>query len=125
VKVVVIPKPGKTNYTTAKSYHPISLLECTGKVLEKIIAACLTSDVDHFDLLGPLQYGSHHYHSATDAATILRYKAESTIKAGQIGTVLLLDISHFFDSLDSSTTYQILTHLGVDPETCQWVQRLM
>jgi hypothetical protein len=53
VKVVVIPKPGKTDYSVPKSYRPISLLECTGKVLKKIIARCLGSDVDHFDLLGP------------------------------------------------------------------------
>jgi hypothetical protein len=37
-KVVVIPKPGKADYSAPKSYRPISLLECTGKVLEKIIA---------------------------------------------------------------------------------------
>jgi Endonuclease-reverse transcriptase len=36
-KVVVIPKPGKSDYSAPKSYCPISLLECTGKVLEKII----------------------------------------------------------------------------------------
>jgi Reverse transcriptase (RNA-dependent DNA polymerase) len=81
VKVVIIPKPGKTDYSAPKSYRPISLLECIGKVLEKIIARHLGSDVDHFDLLGPSQFGSRPHHSATDMATILRHKAESTIKA--------------------------------------------
>jgi endonuclease/exonuclease/phosphatase (EEP) superfamily protein YafD len=33
--VVVIPKPGKSDYTVAKAYRPISLLECCGKLLEK------------------------------------------------------------------------------------------
>jgi hypothetical protein len=92
-KVFVIPKLGKTDYMAPKSYHPISLLECTGKVLEKIIAARLGSDVDHFDLLGPSQFGSCHFHSATDMATTLRYKAEETIEAGRIEAILLLDIS--------------------------------
>jgi hypothetical protein len=124
-KVVVIPKPGKTDYTAAKSYRPISLLECTGKVLEKIVTARLGSDVDHHDLLGPSQFGSCHFHSATDVATTLRYKAEETIKAGRIRAILLLDISRFFDSLNSSTMFHILSHLGIDNETCSWVRSLM
>ena len=32
-KVVVIPKPQKPDYSLAKAYHPISLLECHGKLL--------------------------------------------------------------------------------------------
>jgi Reverse transcriptase (RNA-dependent DNA polymerase) len=118
VKVVVIPKPGKTDYSAPKSYCPISLLECIGKVLEKIIARRLGSDVDHFNLLRPSQFRSRPHHSAMDAATILRHKAESTIKAKRIGIVVLLDISRFFDSLDLSTMFKTLVHLGVDQNTC-------
>jgi Reverse transcriptase (RNA-dependent DNA polymerase) len=57
-KVVIIPKPGKSDYSTPKSYRPISLLECIGKVLEKIIAQRLSWDIDHFNLLGPSQFVS-------------------------------------------------------------------
>jgi Reverse transcriptase (RNA-dependent DNA polymerase) len=124
-KVVVIPKPGKSDYSAPKSYRPISLLECIGKVLEKIITRRLGSDVDHFNLLGPSQFGSRAHHSATDAAMILHHKAESTIKAKQIGVVVLLDISRFFDSLDLSTMFKILVHLRVDRNTCSWVRSLM
>jgi hypothetical protein len=34
-KVVIILKPGKPDYLMAKAYHPIFLLECYGKLLEK------------------------------------------------------------------------------------------
>ena len=50
--VVIIPKPGKSDYTVAKAYHPISLLECCGKLLEKVVAACLAWEVDHISLIG-------------------------------------------------------------------------
>ncbi|EJF56325.1 hypothetical protein DICSQDRAFT_24869, partial [Dichomitus squalens LYAD-421 SS1] len=30
---VVLRKPGKTDYTTAKSYRPIALLDCMSKIL--------------------------------------------------------------------------------------------
>lgn len=36
--VMVIPKPGKANYTCMKAHHPISLLKTMRKLLEKIIA---------------------------------------------------------------------------------------
>ena len=43
-KVVILPKPNKPDYSQAKAYRPVSLLECFGKVLEKIVANHFTSD---------------------------------------------------------------------------------
>lgn len=40
--VVVIPKPGKDDYSQAKSYRPISLLECLSKLLEKVMSKRMT-----------------------------------------------------------------------------------
>ena len=37
-KVIIIPKPNKPDYSEAKAYRPVSLLECYSKVLEKIVA---------------------------------------------------------------------------------------
>ena len=33
--VVVIPKPDRADYTQAKNYQPISLIECLSKLIEK------------------------------------------------------------------------------------------
>jgi hypothetical protein len=96
-----------------------------GKVLEKIVAARLGADVDHHNLIPPSQFGSRHFHLAPDAAAMLWYKAESTLRAGRIGVVVLLDISHFFDSLDLSLMERILLHLGVDEHTMAWTWSLM
>jgi retron-type reverse transcriptase len=120
-KVVVIPKPNKPDYTAPKAYRPISLLECSGKLLEKIVANHFNSDIDHHDLLGPNQFGSQHYHSAPDAASILWHKAQETIKHGNIGIRILLDISRFFDHLNLNSTTQILNHLGFDDHVQKWV----
>jgi hypothetical protein len=45
-KVAVMPKPGKSDYTSACSYHPISLLECPEKVLETVICTHLQVDTE-------------------------------------------------------------------------------
>ena len=52
-RVVVIPKPGKPDYSVPKAYRPISLLECCGKLLEKIVAKRFLSDINTFALLPP------------------------------------------------------------------------
>ena len=125
VKVVIIPKPNKPNYSAAKAYQPVSLLECFGKVLEKIIANRFTLDSNLHDILPRSQFGSRPYHSATDACTMLRYKASTTINLGHIGGTLLFDISRFFDHLDPSFTIRVLHHLGIDDHTIEWVRDFM
>ena len=35
---IIIPKPGKDDYTAAKAYRYISLLKCLGKIVEKVAA---------------------------------------------------------------------------------------
>ena len=124
-KVVIIPKPNKTDYSAAKAYRPVSLLECFGKVLEKIVANRFTSDSNLHGILPPSQFGSRPYHSATDACTLLRYKASTMIKSGRIGGTLLFDISRFFDHLDPSFTAWVLHHLGIDDLTTKWVTDFM
>ena len=124
-KVVIIPKPNKPNYSVPKAYRPVSLLECYGKVLEKIIANRFTSDSNLHGILLGSQFGSRPYHSATDACTMLRYKASTTINSGHIGGTLLFDISCFFDHLDPSFTAQVLHHLGINDHTIEWVRDFM
>jgi len=45
-KVVPIPKLNKADYRIAKTYRPISLLECCGKLLKKIVAKCILLDAN-------------------------------------------------------------------------------
>jgi Reverse transcriptase (RNA-dependent DNA polymerase) len=123
--MIIIPKPGKSDYTVAKAYHPISLLECCGKLLEKVVAARLSWEVDHAALIGDRQFGSRHHYSAPDTALCLSYKAKETIRHKRIGTILLFDISHFFDHLDPKLTALTLSDLGVDPSTTKWIHSFM
>jgi hypothetical protein len=124
-KVVILPKPNKLDYSTAKVYRPVLLLECFGKVLEKIIANRFTSDSNLHSILLQSQFGSQPYHLATDVCTLLRYKVSTTINSGRIGGTLLFDISCFFDHLDPSFTAHVLYHLGIDDHTIAWVKDFM
>jgi len=50
---VPIPKPSKIDYQVAKVYQPISLLECCGKLLERIISKRVLLDAAYFHLFPP------------------------------------------------------------------------
>lgn len=124
-KVMILPKLNKEDYSAAKSYQPVSLLEYFGKTLEKVVANCFTSDSNLHNNLPLAQFGSRPYHLATDACNLLWYKAEMTTQSGRIGGVLLFDISRFFDCLDLTFTSQVFRHLGIDDEMVLWVNDFM
>jgi hypothetical protein len=64
---VVIPKQGKSNYTFAKSYRPISLLSCLGKIIEKIVASRIARLGKISGAISSIKFGNKEGHSANDA----------------------------------------------------------
>ena len=43
--VCAVPKPHRVDYSLAKNFHPVSLLECMGKLVEKLMARLLYSEI--------------------------------------------------------------------------------
>ena len=64
---VVVPKPGKTTYKTAKSYRPISLQSCLGKVQETISAHRIATAAFECGATTSNQLGGRQNNSAIDA----------------------------------------------------------
>jgi len=73
ILVIIVPKPNKPNYSLPKAYRAISLLECCGKLLEKIVLKCILSDAHTYDILPNSQFRSRDHHCITDAALCLIY----------------------------------------------------
>jgi len=63
---VVIPKPGEKTYSNPKSYHPISLQSCFGKLLESIVAKRLSQAALTCGATQSLQMGVQVENSAID-----------------------------------------------------------
>ena len=53
---VTNPKPGKNDYSLAKSYRAISLLNCLGKMVEKVAAMMVST---HYEATGRLYPGQY------------------------------------------------------------------
>jgi hypothetical protein len=69
---VVIPKPGKSSYSLPKSYRPISLQSCFGKLLEAIVAKRLTHVAHQCGATHPSQMGAQPENSTVDALSYAR-----------------------------------------------------
>ena len=100
-------------------------MECTGKLLEKIIIKQINADIETYDLLPMMQYGSRLHHNTMDAVACLIYKIQETIKTGHAGALLLFDISSFFDNINPQCAVAILHNKGFPPMVCKWVHSLL
>ena len=98
--VQVIPKPGKLDYFASKSYCPISLLDCLGKLMEKAVAKRITHAIDVAEVLPPNQFGSHARSCCLDAALTLTHHVALTHKINWKSGTLLFDILGFFDNIN-------------------------
>ena len=120
--IVPIPKPNKPDYSVPKAYRPVSLMECTGKLLEKVIAKRITNDISHYpDILPSNQFGSRPQYSTTDAALALVHRIQATRSSGYHAALILFDISGFFDHIDANRTRDIFEKKGFPLYMVNWV----
>ncbi len=124
-RVVPIAKPKKADYSLPKAYRPISLLECCGKLLEKIMAKRVLSDLNEFSLLPPSQFGSRDGHCAVDAALSLVHTAQQGIRSKHPVAVILLDIQGFFDNVRRDRVVHLFRLLGFPDPVCDWVSSFL
>jgi len=123
--VVPIPKPGKIDYQVAKAYRPISLLECCGKLLERIISKRILLDAARFQLFPPRQFGSRNYHTASDAVLSMVHTVQTCVKGGRVAALLLFNIQGFFDNLHVNHLVHVFCLLGFALSLCDWVRSFL
>jgi len=125
---VVIPKPGKKSYSNPKSYRPISLLSCFGKLLESIVAKRLAQTARMCGATHPSQMGAQPENSAVDA--LLRTitpiansisKKKTTNQTPTRPAVLTLDIEGAFNQVHPPTLLQVMQQRRMPSYLIEWV----
>ena len=96
---VIIPKPGKDDYSAAKSYRCISLLNCLGKMVEKVAADLISEHCEATQGFHPGQYGCQTGRSAVDAVGVAIAQVQEAWKRGVIAGALLMDVAAAFPSV--------------------------
>ena len=124
-KVVPVPKPGKPDYGVAAAYRPISLLECCGKLLEKIVATRVLHDASLHPILPSHQFGSRSHHCAVDAALAVVHTAQLALKQKLACSLLLFDIQGFFDNIHVERLCHLFTIFGFPPSLTEWLRSFL
>ncbi len=80
-----------------KSYRVISLLNCLGKVVEKVVAEQLSHFCEINDKLHKGQMGARKFCSAIDVVALLIYKIQEVWESQKIAGTLFMDVKGAFD----------------------------
>nr|BAB32470.1 Pol-like protein Pol-2 [Tricholoma matsutake] len=109
---VIIPKPGKPNYSTPKSFRPIVLLNTLGKLVEKMLSRRLQFDGVAHEAFEQNQFGGVAQRSTEDAGIYLTHLVRAGWAKGLKTSVVAFDITQFFPSLNHQVLLEIISRSG-------------
>ena len=133
---ILLPKLGKRDYNIPKYYRIISLLNCLGKVLEKLFATRLSylaniPTSNSRNLLDSTQLGGRKQRSAIDTVLLLtNYIQEQRARkkkasSNSITTALFLDVKGTFDHVSKPQLLSMLTKLQLPQALIGWVDSFL
>jgi hypothetical protein len=109
---VMIPKPGKC--PNDKSYRPISLLNITGKIFERILTNRLKFTLETNNLLPPEQFGFRAQRSTHNPLAELQTAITRHANLGECTVGVFLDIERAFDKVWHDGLVQNLLNLRLN-----------
>ena len=121
----VLKKPNKSDYSLPKSYRILTLLNCLGKIVEKIVANRLAYFGENSNLLDIEQMGGRKNHSAIDAVMNIVHDIEIANRNKSILSCLLLDVKGAFDFVSINQLLNVMKKLKLSRIIIQWVKHFM
>ena len=118
---VALRKPNKPDYSNPRAYRLITLLECLGKILEKIVARRLTFLAGKLGLIPPNQFGGRSNSSTADAILTFINDVQAAWNHGLVTSALTFDIKGYFDFVNHDRLLQELRRKHLPLEYVQWV----
>ena len=108
----VIPLFKKQSRHLPENYRPISLLNCFGKILERLIYNQMVKFIEKYHILYKHQYGFRKAFSTTLALINIIDQIKTSIDKGEYVIGIFLDIKKAFDSIDHEILLSKLEHYG-------------
>jgi len=125
VRGVVILKPNKPDYGVAKAYRVIMLLNCLGKVVEKVAGNAIAEQCERRQLLHDGQFGCRKRRSAIDAVGRLMKRVEEAWGRGNTAAVLLMDVKGAFPHVAKGNLIKRMEEMGFEADLVRWVESFM
>ena len=117
-KVVPVYKSGDRSAFT--NYHPISVLPCFSKILEKLVYNRMMEHLQECIILYDHQYGFRKNHSTEMAVLQLVDKIHTAFNNDEYALGIFLDLSKAFDTVNYYILLQKILHYGFAGVTYTW-----
>ena len=123
-RAVLIPKPGKEDYSKPKSFRPICLSSFLFKIMEKMVKIEVEKRLENM----PLNKHQHAFRKGRSCDTAL-VEVVSCIEKGllrkEFALGVFLDISGAFDNLDPNAAARGLERIGTDKCIVNWYKNYL
>ncbi|CAD6974126.1 unnamed protein product, partial [Tilletia controversa] len=123
--VVVLRKPNKPDYSLAKAYRPISLLNTTAKLLEGMVARRILRRAEAGGLIPPNHFGGRPFRSTEDALLALTQFAKHAHRNGRHVALMTADVSGAYNGVQGDVLAADLERLDWPDWVIQWVGSFM
>jgi len=124
-KGVVIPKPGKPDYSQVRAHRAISLLDSISKLVERTAAHLIADHLERRSKLHDGQYGCRKRRSAVDVVAVLMNRTQQAWQEKRVTGVLLMDVKSAFNNVNRPILSSRLVELGIEPDLIRWTDSFM
>ena len=115
----------KSDYSISKTYRIITLLNCLGKISEKIIVIRLSYLKQISNMLNFDQIDERKNRSVIDVVLNLIHDIQIALKQKLITSCLFLDVKGAFDHVSTQQLLIIMTRLNLPNQIKNWVNDFM
>ena len=122
--VISVPKKGKDK-KSPRTYRPISLLSCLGKLLERMVKRRLISHLESNNVLSPMQTGYRTFRSTEDQLAYLAQNIEDAFQEKRKVLAVFFDLSNAFDKVWKEGLLVKLLRTGVRCKMYMWIQHFI
>ena len=124
-EVAMIPKTGKTDQTSPRSWRPIALLSCVGKGLERTVARRIAWTAMTHKILSPQHGGALPKRSAADLTAAFTHDTEAAWINRKHVTMVTLDVQGAFDALLKNRLLHRMAQQGWPQRTILFVDSFL
>lgn len=117
---MVLRKPDKPDYTLAKAYWPITLLETIAKVLSSCIASVLQFHTEKKGLLPNTHFGGRPGRTGVDALQLMTSFIKDAWRRKEVVTALYLDVKEAFPSICIERLVHNMRKRGIPKQYTDW-----
>lgn len=125
VKEIIIPKPGKDDYSNAKSFRPISLTSVLLNGLERLIDRHM-KDILHEN--NHLNQNQHAYQEGKSTETALHdivTHIENTFTKKEYAMATFMDIAGAFDNISLEAMNRHVSICGFPQKINEWIKNML